>query len=245
MTNHPPSDLRIAPLNTEVVGRDILVFDEIDSTNTYALEKGEDGSVIVADRQTAGRGRKGRTWHSAPGVGLWFSVALLGEPRGLTFAAALAVRDALAPFCAPKVKWPNDILIDGRKVCGILTEHRAGRTAVGIGINIFHQEKDFPEELRETAGSLNMQAPRPWLRGEILRDVLTHFDGKVMLLRSGSYDSVREEWAQACGLVGRRIRCGGDEGIVRALDTEGGIVLETAHGSQRVLSGEITIVDGE
>lgn len=236
--------LLAAPLDTVLVGRKMAAFDEIDSTNTYALECGEDGMVIVADRQTAGRGRLGRTWHSAPGLGLWFSVALEGHLEGLSFAAAIAVRDALAS-CGPlKIKWPNDLLCHGKKICGILVEHRAGRTALGIGLNVHHRLEDFPPELRAKAGSLASELGGAWDRAEVLRAVLTELDRTIILLRGGGLAEIHRAWAQACALAGRVIRCNGVEGRVLEIESRGALVVEAADGRHLIYSGDLEFLDG-
>ena len=246
MSDPLPDPAAFVPrLPTRVVGQTMRVLDEVSSTNTYALDQGTDGMVVVAERQTAGRGRHGRAWHSARGLGLWFSVAFDGPPlEGLACGAALAVRAAVAPRCRLTVKWPNDLLADGKKVCGILTEQARGRTALGIGINVHHRPEDFQASLRDTAGSLAMATGTAWNRTELLQDVLTHLDGQVMRLRSGQVETVRRAWAAACGLEGRRIRCGGLVGTVAAIDTEGGLVLDTPAGVRRVVAGDIALADG-
>ena len=233
------------PLNTTYVGQSILSFESIDSTNTYGLEHGVSGMVIIANQQTAGRGRLQRNWFSAPDVGLWFTVCFDGLVQGLSFAGALAVHDAIRERCAATIKWPNDILVDGRKVCGILVEHRNGRTVLGIGVNVHQSESDFPEELRDSAGSLEWVTGESWDRLSLLRDILTNLDQKVMLLESGAEADVLHEWADACALVGRRIRRDGVEGVVQALDEIGAILVETPTGVKRIMSGEIELVTGE
>jgi BirA family biotin operon repressor/biotin-[acetyl-CoA-carboxylase] ligase len=239
----PYAALAAAPLDTRLIGRQIIEFDEIGSTNTYALEHGGDGVVYVADRQTAGRGRLGRTWHSAPGLGLWFAVALEGPYEGLTFAAALAVRDSIAPRASLTIKWPNDLLFRGRKVCGILVEHRAGRTALGIGINVHHEPEDFPEELRAKAGSLESDIGGVWNRAAVLRDVLTELDRTIILLRTGHLAEVHRAWAEACRLEGRRIRIGGIEGQVLRIDSRGALVVQGAGAEHVIHSGDIEFLD--
>lgn len=230
-------------LHTEVVGARMVYFDETTSTNSVALKRGHDGDVFVADRQTAGRGRQGKVWHSAPGLGLWFTVALKGDAKGLVIAAALAVRDSVAGRCNPTIKWPNDVLVNGKKICGILVEQRDDTIAVGIGINVSHARFDFPEELRDIAGSLLTETGETWDRAALLRDVLTHLDRRVILLRMGEFESLRNEWVHACDIVGKRIESDGHTGVVAAVDEVGGLVLETAQGTRRVISGHITVLD--
>jgi len=232
------------PLVTHVVGSRVIVYETTASTNDCALRLGGDGTVIVAETQTAGRGRHGRAWHSARGMGLYFSVAFDRPVEGLAFAAPLAVRDAVAPFADVAVKWPNDVLIGGRKFCGVLVETRQGRTAVGIGINVHHHVEDFPEELRASATSIDAATGGHCDPGELLRDVLTHLDAHVMVIRSGGFDRVFGEWAQACGAVGRRVRCARCAGVVDAIDRDGALIVGTAQGPQRVLLGEIVELEG-
>ncbi|MEK7794041.1 MAG: biotin--[acetyl-CoA-carboxylase] ligase [Candidatus Hydrogenedentota bacterium] len=229
---------------TALVGSRIFYVEETSSTNDLALARGMDGDVFVADRQTAGRGRLGRSWHSAPGKGLWFSIALANQTPGVVFAAALSVRDACAPKCALRVKWPNDLLLEGKKVCGILAEHRNGLTALGIGINVHHDAADFPDELREKAGSLAMAPGAIWDRAALLRGVLTELDRRVILLRSGGFERVRDDWADACNIVGRRISIDGAEGTVSALDDLGRIVLSSSNGPRTFAAGDVVYLPG-
>jgi BirA family biotin operon repressor/biotin-[acetyl-CoA-carboxylase] ligase len=163
------------PAEGAVIGREIIVLEETDSTNDLAAKAGDDGLpegiVFFAERQRAGRGRLGRSWQSPPYQGLLFSVLLrpaapLERWPELTFCAALAVAEAVEAETgrAAAIKWPNDVLVDGRKVCGILLEiHQgcpAGCVVIGIGLNVRQRSDDFPPELRERASSLeSMAAP--------------------------------------------------------------------------------------
>jgi len=232
----------VGPPITGIVGSRITFFDEIDSTNEAALTESGDGAVCIAHSQRAGRGRLGRTWHSARGLGLWFSVGFDGRLEGLTFAAALAVRDALRPSYPLTVKWPNDLLFDGRKVCGILAEHRNDRTAVGIGLNLHHRPEDFPEKLRGKATSLDWESRSVCEREPILNAILLELDRRVLALREGHYEPLRQEWVEACNLLGRRIRSGETEGRVVAIDALGALVLDLPGGARRLISGDITVL---
>lgn len=244
-TSAPFAELLKVPLETVFVGREIVTLDVIDSTNTYALNHGKEGMVVVADCQTAGRGRQGHTWHSAPGLGLWFTVVFEELWKGLSFAAALAVRDALADRCELQIKWPNDVLCGKKKLCGTLIERRNDLTVLGIGLNVHHTPEDFPPELRDKAGSLESEVGGTWDRCKILRDVLTHLDGKVMLIRKSGVEAVRAEWAAACNLIGRRIRSGPHLGTVVDIDSHGALLLDTSSGTQTIPTGEITYLDGD
>lgn len=241
----PYDMLTVEGLPATHIAKTIVSFAAIDSTNTYALDHGSEGMVVVADCQTAGRGRQGRNWHSAPGVGIWFTVCFDGLVHGLTFASALAVREALSPRCDARVKWPNDILLTGRKICGILVEHRNNRTALGIGINVHQRQDDFPEELREKAGSLESTTGEAWDRVTVLRDILIALDQKVMLLRQDQFSQVLRAWAEACGILQQRIRSGSIEGVVEEIDSIGALLVKTEFGIERVLSGDIEILSGE
>ena len=164
------ASLPVAP--ERIIGREVLVFEETDSTNDLAARAGEDllpeGLVIFAEKQRAGRGRLGRVWESPPRRGLWLSMLLrpVAVPverwPELTFCAALAVAETAERHtgAAARIKWPNDVLINGRKIAGILLEchHRQspGFVVVGIGVNILHAEEDFEPLLRQRAGSLAM-----------------------------------------------------------------------------------------
>ena len=169
-TRFDPDVLRAALPEGVVVGRQVLVFEETDSTNDLAARAGEDGLpeglTIFAESQRAGRGTSGRRWVSPPRQSLLFSVLLRpkGVPLGrwpeLTFCAALAVAEAAEQVTgeAAGIKWPNDVLLGGRKVAGILLEsHRRqtpGFVVIGIGLNVLQREADFDPEIRGRAGSL-------------------------------------------------------------------------------------------
>ena len=229
----------LPPAKTRIVGRKVLVYASVDSTNTTALRVGGDGTIVLAEEQTAGRGRLGRPWHSAAGRGVWVSVAFEGSSAGLPFAGALAVRDALAPQLPTRIKWPNDILAeDGRKTAGVLVEHRGEVSAVGMGINVTHQDADFPPELRGAATSVEMITGQPCDRGALLADLLEQLDRRVTALRNGGYAAIREEWAEACDIVGRRVRYRDTVATVQAIDGIGALVLATSEGSERLMVSE-------
>ncbi len=240
----PHASLAAVPANTDIVASRILTYEEVSSTNDVALRLGGQGTVIVADRQTAGRGRHGRSWHSPAGLGLWFSVAFEEPLDGLTFAGVLAVRDALRSYAPLDVKWPNDLLAYGKKICGVLVERRQKRSALGIGINVHHRAEDFPEDLRCRATSLAILGAEPLDRGAVLRDVLTHLDRRVMLLYRQGLEPTWREWADACRLDGRRVRWDGMEATVTRIEKDGALVLATPKGAHRLVKGEIAVLDG-
>ena len=159
-------------------------------------------------------------------------------------AAPLAVRDALSPVAETTIKWPNDVLIDGKKFCGVLVEARQGRIVVGIGINVHHRAEDFPDVLRNRATSIEAATGVHVDRGELLRDVLTHLDERVVAIRAGCVAQVFGEWAALCGVVGRRLRCASCEGRVQFIDTDGALVIQSEDGPKRVMLGEIVELEG-
>ncbi|MFM1918980.1 MAG: hypothetical protein RLZZ303_614 [Candidatus Hydrogenedentota bacterium] len=213
-------------------------LEETSSTNTVALESQEEGLVVVADRQTAGRGQHGRRWESAPGLGLWFSIALRGTPQGLNFAAPLALREALAPLVPVRIKWPNDLLVDGRKLCGILVEHRAGWNALGIGLNVNHAPGDFPEELRAIATSLRMVTGKEQDRRALLDAILAALAPHLEHWRSGRIDAIYRAWSEACGIIGQPIRRDGIEGVAEGIREDGALLVRTGAGQVAVTGWE-------
>lgn len=193
-----PSDRLIAvelraALGEQMIGNEIVIVEEAESTNDLAWEAAErgarEGFVVFAERQTKGRGQYGRRWESAPYLGLWLSVLLrpalsLRDSPKLTILLAEAVAHAICEETgmAPIIKWPNDIYVDERKVAGVLVEGRTaadgGYVAVaGIGINVNQTLDDFPEELRATAGSLAMIAGRSLSRSKLAVSLLRKLDG--------------------------------------------------------------------
>lgn len=240
----PTWSLELPPLHTEAVGSWVCFYDKADSTQALARAQRLDGAVFVADTQRAGRGCHGRPWHSAPGLGLWFSVSLAGPPAGLTWAGALAVRDAAWPAARLDVKWPNDLLLGGRKVAGVLVEHKDGWNALGIGVNVLHGEADFPEALRAEAGSLQQLTGTAWDRARLLADILHELDLAVTALRGGGIGALHARWVRTLGIAGRRVRGPGAEGRVTGVDRDGALLLETDAGPARIIKGPLEYLDG-
>ena len=236
--------LILPPLNTRIIGHSIKAKHLVASTNNLALRQGEHGTVFVAEQQLAGRGRHGNTWYSPPGLGLMFSVALDLPARGLMFAAALAVRDAIRPRLELVVKWPNDLLWHNKKVCGILVEHRNGRSAVGIGLNVSMREADFPESLQGKATSLEAATNSTWERGALLAEVLTTLDHFIQRLEMGHESQVHRDWVTACDLLGQHIERDGVRGRVRDIAPDGTLHIETRAGIRQIVAGGLFATDG-
>lgn len=255
-------DLKSRVGSTRVVGREIGVFQETNSTNDLADRLArdgiEEGMVVFAEKQTRGRGRMGRTWASPGGMGLWFSVVLRPRlsPRAatqLTIAAATAARRAIHRVTGlePDIKWPNDLLLDGRKTAGILTEMGAELDKVkyliiGIGVNVNQESKDFPPELRRVAISLRMALGRPISRPELAAALLRELDADYARVHAGRFEDVAEEWSRHCRTLGQRVAIlQGDrrlEGRAEGLDHDGALLLRNARGRlERVIGGDIML----
>lgn len=189
-------------LDTIVVGRTIFVREEAASTNSLAKKLSREGcpegTAVIARAQTGGRGKRGAYWFSPPG-GIWLSVILAPRLRGqelcwLTLLAAKAVEEAIAETCglAAEITWPNDVLIGGRKVCGILTETDGkGRAVVGIGLNANIRPEDFPPDLRGTATSLLAETGRNQPLAELVAALLGRLDRLYSPVRKGDVSALQ------------------------------------------------------
>ena len=236
-------------------GRGIEVHDSIPSTNDRAREllaAGIVGRAVVAEVQTAGRGRRGRTWTSPPGVNLTVSVGLDPHIRAadawqLAAAAALAARDACLAIAAVSLKWPNDIVSEeGQKVGGVLIEtvldgDAVASAVIGIGLNVNWSRSEMPAELRDNATSLAELGGRPVARETLLGDLLDSLDREVVAMEDGR--SPLDRYRAACTTLGSEIEVdtGAERVIGRAidLDADGALVIESEGRLERVASGEI------
>lgn len=253
------TDLQVS-IGTKKIGKKILCFDEIDSTNNYAKKiacKEEHGTVIIAERQTAGRGRRGREWVSPRNEGLWMSIILKpaipsSEASKLTQIAALSVCNAIRELCKCEalIKWPNDIVINGKKICGILTEMTGelGEMSfiiVGIGINI--NTREFTEDLSAIATSLLIESKTEVSRKELFLKIMEKFEKYYeSFIENVSLESIVPELRKYSALVGKEIIVvrGNKEIYARAKDitSEGELLIETSDGGKKVLnSGEVSI----
>jgi BirA family transcriptional regulator, biotin operon repressor / biotin---[acetyl-CoA-carboxylase] ligase len=247
---------------TRVIGRDIRVFQETTSTNDVVEKLARDGVaegvVVFAEAQSRGRGRLGRKWASPAGQGLWFSVLLRPAlaPQAmtrLTVAAATALARAIRTHCAllPQIKWPNDLLLDGRKCGGILTEMSGELDAVryailGVGVDVNQTARDMPPDLRRVATSLRAESGAVVDRAALAAVVLRELDRDYTRLGTGRFEEIAEEWEQLCTTIGRsvvvRIGARSIEGRAEALDPDGALLLRTQHGHlERILGGDVTV----
>jgi BirA family biotin operon repressor/biotin-[acetyl-CoA-carboxylase] ligase len=225
----------------------------VDSTQRVAFELAERGAadrtVVVADTQTAGRGRRGRLWHDEPGASLLVSIVVrprlaVAELPKLSLTTAVAVADAVEALTGPivRVKWPNDVLVGGRKIAGILLESRAAPTplvVVGIGLNL--GQRGFSPELAATATSVRVETGRAIERETMLDDVLAAFDRWRTMLEATGFAPVRTRWLELAETIGRTVRIDDRRGTVVDLDADGALVLrDPAGGIHRVVAGELT-----
>jgi BirA family transcriptional regulator, biotin operon repressor / biotin---[acetyl-CoA-carboxylase] ligase len=254
-------DLLVRLGKTKVVGRDIRVFEKTTSTNDVieklARDGVKEGVVVFAESQTRGRGRLGRKWLSPPRLGLWFSVLLRPDLRPeettrLTVASATAVRRAIERHTGlkPEIKWPNDVLIGGKKVAGILTElnaelDRVKYVILGIGVDVNLASGDLAE-LRKVATSLQAELGRPVSRAELAVAMLRELDYDYARIASGAFATVADEWAAHCTTLGHEIviRTGDRQtrGRAESLSEEGALLLRTEHGHlERITGGDVTL----
>ena len=248
-------------LKTALVGRKVICYDAVDSTNLVlkklAREGAEDGTVVVADSQGTGRGRMERAFFSPPGKGIWVSILL--RPTFLpqdapkcTLMAAVAVARAMEAFgLRAEIKWPNDILHDGRKLVGILTEmsaemDRVNYVVIGIGINVNIAPEDFPAELRAIATSLMQMKGAPMPRVAFLQELLRALDDLYTSVQHEGFAPVLAAWREYAVTLGQEVRVIGPageafEGVAADIDAEGALLVDTAEGRRRVLAGDVSI----
>jgi BirA family biotin operon repressor/biotin-[acetyl-CoA-carboxylase] ligase len=254
-----PTEMQ-AGLKTRCIGREIVYFSTTDSTNLRAHELGDagavEGTVVIADRQTAGRGRMGRKWESPPGVNLYASVILrppvlpYHAPQ-LSFLSAVAVARAVEETTglAPSVKWPNDVLLNGRKMAGLLNEMSAETEVIryvilGIGVNLNMRPEQFPADLRYPATSLALENGAPLSRTVFAQALLRQLDGLYELYLEAGFAPILKAWEAFFDLIGRPVevdfqsRC--VQGQVEGLDDDGALLLRLPDGRrEKVLAGDV------
>jgi BirA family biotin operon repressor/biotin-[acetyl-CoA-carboxylase] ligase len=249
-------------LTARVVGRALEVHGVVESTNDLALRAGDrgepEGLCVVADRQAAGRGRRGRSWVSPPGLGLYTSILLrprvpAGQAALLTLAAGLAAADAVheAAGVAARLKWPNDVLLDGRKAVGILTEGATvggavAHIVVGIGINVNHGPEDFPPDLRTQATSLFLATGTYTDRAALAARLFDAMDRWYGALCNRESDRIVAAARSSSAILGRPIcvMTGEDtwDGVAVDLDADGALLVRDASGTiRRLVSEEVSI----
>lgn len=254
----------LSGLKSRVLGQThYFYYSEIDSTNNRARELAArgypEGTVVVAEKQTGGRGRRGRSWSSAAGQGLYVSVIFrpvlpLKEISRISLVTAEAVAETLEKELnlPARIKWPNDILIRNRKICGILTEAVTDMDGVeylvsGIGININNRSSDFPEELRNTATSCLIECGQPQSRIKILQGLLACLELNYHHLLQGGFTDILEKIKCRSSVIGQELRLDTLNGWLtgRAVDIDDNgflLIRDPAGAIHTVMSGEISLL---
>ena len=249
-------------LDARWLGRELHCHDRVDSTNLVARELARSGTahgtVVSAESQSQGRGRLGRSWVSPAHKNLYLSIILRCDlpadrlPQ-IGLLAGVAACDTIREWQPAALKWPNDVLIAGRKVCGILAETEGGSDApiviLGIGINVNAEENDFPEELRRKASSLRLAGGGPIDRARVAGRLLTHLETWYDTWAQRGFAPVATAWRGRSGLVGQMIHVAepGKElaGRVVGLDEDGALRIRLTNGDEhRVVAGDVTVVGG-
>jgi BirA family biotin operon repressor/biotin-[acetyl-CoA-carboxylase] ligase len=261
-----PSD--IAPelitrsLQSRVIGRPLEVVAEIGSTNDAVMAAGRagrsEGFAVLADRQTAGRGRRGRSWASPAGLGLYTSILLRPQPLSarvplLTLVAGLGVAEAIEEIAGvtTQLKWPNDVLVEGRKIAGILAEtasadERVDHVVIGIGINVNHGPQDLPEGLFPAATSLSIATGKTLPRGELAAAVFNALDRWYHAFSDGRVEAILAAGRNRSAILGRPVEVFSDEeqwqGLAMDLDADGALLVQEDGGRlRRVIAGDVSI----
>ncbi len=248
-------------LKTKVIGKEIHLFSEISSTNTLAMEMASrgapEGAVVIAETQTGGKGRLGRKWISPKG-NLYFSVILrpdvpLHKAPLSTLIGAVAVASAIRTVCQlhAAIKWPNDVLLSGKKVSGLLTEMSAEQDRIrhivlGIGVDVNMDPEVLPSDIRTTTTTLMSETGRKVSRTALLREILRELDHWYQVLLHDPAD-VLKEWEKLNMTIGNRIAVSGAgeifEGSAQGIDAEGRLIVKLDEGTARtVAAGDVTIV---
>ncbi|WP_242372511.1 biotin--[acetyl-CoA-carboxylase] ligase [Anaeromyxobacter sp. SG26] len=254
--------LELRPLlNTHDLGRELHCYEELGSTNDRAKELAEagaeHGTIVVAETQTAGRGRRGRAWVSPPRRNLYFSAILrpdLSPARApeLTLVASIAICEAIRQAGVEAgIKWPNDLLASGRKLAGILTElaaepDRVHWVVIGVGVNVNARAEDFPEELRAEATSLAIERRTPAPRALFAAACFTALEDWIDRHAEEGFGVIREAWRERSVTLGREVtvRTDGREivGIAEDIDATGALLVRGRAGVERILSGDVALL---
>ncbi len=247
-------------LDTRRVGRHAICFDEVDSTNDVAFDSARqmdaDGLVVLAESMRAGRGRFGKSWLSSPRSNILLSLLLLDDgehlpPDAITIAAGLATAEAIEIPGAPRaeLKWPNDVLLDGRKAAGVLVEMRQveGRRATVVGIGVNANDSPADADVDSPATNLATEVGHPVERIELVRELLRRLDEWVCRIAAGRLDLLHDSWLGRCGMINQRVEilCGAARYVGRAVDVSPleGLVLECDDGRcVRLPAAKSTIV---
>jgi len=257
-------------LNTEFIGRNIIHFDELNSTNTYAKSIASDfdgeGQIVITEKQLSGRGRLGRQWVSQNNKGIWMSIILkpkinIAEVSKITQVAAAAINLGLSFYgVKTEIKWPNDIIINNKKICGILVEMNSEKNistnisedskinyvVVGIGINVNNDIGGFPEELRETATSKKIETNKEFKRNILVAEILYNFEKLYIALNNNDFSKSLDICRKNSYVIGKEINLIKNQEIKEAkalhINDDGELIVMYKDGkTDNIISGEISV----
>lgn len=247
-------------LKTHCIGKELVYLKTVDSTNDEVKRRAAAGAahglVVVSDEQTVGKGRLGRVWKSPKGSGVWFSILVRpdtapNEVAVITLVAGLGVCNAIRSFtgCNAMIKWPNDIIINNKKVCGILTEmnaeaDRINYAVIGIGINV--NTDSFPKEISHKATSLKLETDSQIMRADFLKEVLYQTEKCLDDYFLNVNSTILKEYSAKCATLGRQVsfeRNGSSyTGVAKSISKKGELVVELPDLSNAAVgSGEVTV----
>ena len=245
-------------VDTEIIGRNFIYSEEVESTNSFLLNKANkfnsDGTILLAEKQTKGRGRKERVWYSAKGQNLTFSILLtskkyLGKKFNLlNFTTSLSVAFALENLYQLKteLKWPNDVLVNGKKICGILLEstsqgNKIERVVIGVGLNV--NQGLFQGNFNLEPTSVKLELGESVDREKLLAELLNTFEELIQKIDTNP-DEIMKDWKDRCNLIGEKISVTEDGttkyGIFDDLDEEGFLLLKTKNKIEKIHFGDVS-----
>jgi BirA family biotin operon repressor/biotin-[acetyl-CoA-carboxylase] ligase len=251
-------------LTSQFIGRPIIFKDKVDSTNNlakkYADEGCDQGLTVIAEEQTGGKGRLSRPWQSPTGVGVWMSIVLrpkveplMAPQLALLAAAAVAGGISLYSGLKAEIKWPNDILIDGKKICGILTEMKSEMEyihycVIGIGINVNTPQESFSPDLLHKAGSLRMFTGKSLQRAGLIRSILQEIEKLYICWLKEGFEPVRKIWLEKSCTLNHNVAVntpGGAiiEGLAKDIDESGALIIDQAGVLKKITAGDVHLVN--
>ena len=261
-TEHIKSSEISKDLNTRYIGKNLYIYNEVGSTNTIAKFLSQNGtgngSVIIAEKQTAGRGRSGKSWESPLG-GVWLSIILApnvdySKIPLITLATGVSVSKTLEEIGIenPEIKWPNDIMISGKKVCGILTEavtnsNKIDNVIIGVGIDANLSVEDFPEELQNITTTLEKELGRKINENLLIKTLLEETEKVIEVFDHEGYEEILREWRNRSYTIGKNVEVKKPfsksyDAYATGISKDGSLIVEKADGTlEKVISGECTI----
>ena len=261
-TEHIKSSKISKNLNTTYIGKNLYVYNEVNSTNTVAkflsMQNVENGTVVISEKQKKGKGRTGKYWESPLG-GVWLSIIFKPNVDQskfplITLATGVAVAKTLekAGIENPEIKWPNDIMIDGKKVCGILTESVAKNNTIknvviGVGIDVNLETSQFPIELQKITTTLKEELGREYDENLLIQIFLEEFEKISELFNNEEYETILKEWRKRSYTIGKIVEVRKPfnpnfDAYVLGIDKEGALIVEKTDGTlEKVISGECII----